>query len=136
MRIVIFVLFFLSGAAGLVYEVTWARSLGLVFGASFLAVTTVLAVYMGGQALGSAIFGKLADRSTRPLRLYGLLELGVGVSALAFLGLTKIYPLLYPPIARLAEENGHALLSASLVPDRVVNVDLHHATGHSQRRHQ
>jgi len=99
-------LFFFSGAAGLIYEVTWARSLGLVFGASHLAVTTVLAVYMGGQALGSATFGRLADRSTRPLRLYGLLELGVGASALLFLGLMRVYPWLYPPIARLAEENG------------------------------
>ena len=99
-------LFFLSGAAGLIYEVTWARSLGLIFGASHLAVTTVLAVYMGGQALGSATFGRIADRSQRPLRLYGLLEVGVGASALVFLGLTRIYPWLYPPLARLAEENG------------------------------
>ena len=106
LRAVIFLLFFFSGAAGLVYEVTWARSLGLVFGASHLAVTTVLAVYMGGQALGSAIFGKLADRSAHPLRLYGMLELGIGVSAVAFLGLMRIYPWLYPPIARLGEGNG------------------------------
>jgi spermidine synthase len=102
----IFLLFFLSGAAGLVYEVTWARSLGLVFGTSHLAVTTVLAVYMGGQALGSAIFGRRADLTDRPLRLYGLLELGIAASALAFLGLMKIYPWLYPPIVRVAEKNG------------------------------
>ena len=106
MNSLLYLLFFLSGSAGLIYEVTWARSLGLVFGASHLAVTTVLAVYMGGQALGSTIFGKLADRSERPFRLYGLLELGVGASALLFLGLTRVYPTLYPPLARLAEENG------------------------------
>jgi spermidine synthase len=46
----LYLLFFLSGAASLVYEIAWTRSLGLVFGASHLAVTTVLAVYMGGQA--------------------------------------------------------------------------------------
>jgi spermidine synthase len=106
LRAPIILLFFLSGAAGLVYEVTWARSLGLVLGASHLAVTTVLAVYMGGQALGSTIFGKIADRSTRPLRLYGLLELGVAGSALGFLALMRIYPWLYPPIARVAPESG------------------------------
>lgn len=105
LRLLIFLLFFLSGAAGLAYEVTWARSLGLVFGASHLAVTTVLAVYMGGQALGSAIFGRVADRTSRPLRLYGLLEIGVAASALAFLGLMKVYPWLYVPVARIAEEN-------------------------------
>ena len=69
MRVLVLLLFFLSGAAGLVYEVTWARSLGLVFGASHLAVATVLAVYMGGQALGATIFGRRVDRAERPLRL-------------------------------------------------------------------
>jgi len=102
---VLFLLFFVSGAAALVYEVVWARSLGLVFGASHLAVTTVLAVYMGGQAIGSWVFGGRADRTDRPLRFYGLLEVGVGVSGLAFLGLMRIYPVLYAPLARIAEEN-------------------------------
>ncbi len=106
LQALVFILFFLSGAAGLVYEVTWARSLGLVFGASHLAVTTVLAVYMGGQALGSAIFGRMGDRSERPLRMYGWLELGIAVSALGFVGLMRVYPWLYPPVARIAEENG------------------------------
>ncbi|HTN53970.1 MAG TPA: fused MFS/spermidine synthase [Anaeromyxobacter sp.] len=105
MNAAVALLFFLSGASGLIYEVTWARSLGLVFGASHLAVATVLAVYMGGQALGSVIFGPRADRSARPLRLYGLLELGAGLSALAFLALLAAYPRLYPPIARLGAES-------------------------------
>ncbi len=100
-----FLLFFLSGVAGLVYEVAWVRSLGVVFGASHLAVATVLAVYMGGQALGAAVLGGRADRSERPLRLYGLLEIGVAISAVAFLALMKIYPALYGPLARIAEEH-------------------------------
>jgi spermidine synthase len=102
---VLFLLFFVSGAAALVYEVVWVRSLGLVFGASHLAVTTVLAVYMAGQAIGSSLFGSRADRTERPLRLYGLLEIGIGLSGLAFLGLMKVYPVLYAPLARVAEEN-------------------------------
>ncbi|ABC82831.1 fused MFS/spermidine synthase [Anaeromyxobacter dehalogenans] len=105
MRFLVFFLFFVSGSAGLVYEVAWARSLGVVFGASHLAVTTVLSVYMGGQALGAALIGARADRTERPLRLYGLLELGIGVSALAFVGLMRIYPALYVPLARVAEES-------------------------------
>jgi spermidine synthase len=105
-RILVLVLFFVSGAAGLVYEVTWARSLGLVFGASHLAVTTVLAVYMGGQALGSALFGRAVDRTQRPLRLYGWIEVGVAISAFAFLGILRVYPVIYPPVARLAEGSG------------------------------
>lgn len=106
MRALVLLLFFLSGAAGLVYEVTWARSLGLVFGASHLAVATVLAVYMGGQALGATIFGPRVDRAARPLRFFGLLELGIAASALAFLGLMRLYPVVYGPLARLGEDSG------------------------------
>ena len=74
--------FFLSGATGLVYEVLWIRMLGLVFGHTVFAVTTVLTAFMAGLGLGSWIFGRLADRQTRPLRLYGVLEIGVGLFCL------------------------------------------------------
>src|SRR6185503_16758898 len=74
--------FVLSGATGLIYEVLWARMLGLVFGATTLAVSTVLAAFMGGLALGSAVAGRLGDRIRRPLRVYGLIEIGVAVYAL------------------------------------------------------
>ncbi len=78
-----FVLFFASGASGLIYEVIWTRQLLYVFGAAQKAVATVLAAFMGGLALGSMIGGPLADRSRRPLRLYGMVEIGVGLAALA-----------------------------------------------------
>ncbi len=88
------------------YEVVWARSLGLVFGASHLAVSTVLAIYMAGLALGSRLFAGPADRTDRPLRLYGILELGIAVSAPCFLLLMSIYPSLYSPLAGQFQDNG------------------------------
>jgi spermidine synthase len=103
LAIALYLLFFLSGAASLVYEVAWSRSLGLVFGSSHLAVTTVLAIFMGGLALGSALLGGHADRARRPLRLYGLLELGVAACAVCFVVLLEIYPTVYAPLARIAE---------------------------------
>jgi spermidine synthase len=75
--------FFFSGTAGLVYEVVWTRLLGLVFGHTVYAITTVLAAYMGGLALGSMLIGRRADGMRRPLRVYGLLEAAVGVYCLA-----------------------------------------------------
>lgn len=102
-RAAVLTLFFLSGAAALAYEVAWSRSLGLVFGASHLAVATVLAAYMGGQALGSAVIGPRADRAARPLRLYGRLEMGVALSALLFIGLMRAYPLVYGQLARVSD---------------------------------
>ncbi len=74
--------FIFSGATGLIYEVLWARMLGLVFGATTLAVSTVLAAFMGGLALGSALAGRLATSIKRPLRTYGWLEVGVALYAL------------------------------------------------------
>lgn len=75
--------FFLSGVAGLLYEVVWTRLLGVVFGHTVYAITTVLATYMGGLALGAVLLGRRADRVARPLRAYGLLEAGVGLLCLA-----------------------------------------------------
>jgi spermidine synthase len=97
---VIYLLFFLSGAAALVYQVVWVRSLTLVFGGSHLAVTVVLSIFMAGLALGGYTIGKYADRIKRPLLLYGLLELGIGLFALIFLGLVHVYPTVYATLAQ------------------------------------
>jgi spermidine synthase len=74
--------FFFSGATGLIYEVLWTRMLGLVFGHTVFAITTVLAAFMAGLGLGSYLFGKIADWYPHPLRLYGFLEAGIGVYVL------------------------------------------------------
>src|SRR5689334_4322375 len=74
--------FILSGATGLIYEVLWARMLGLVFGATTLAVSTVLAAFMGGLALGSALAAKLGARIRNPLSTYGWMEIGIAIYAL------------------------------------------------------
>ena len=75
--------FFLSGLAALLYQTAWLRQFSLVFGTSELAVATVLAAYMAGLAAGSAIAGRYAGRVTRPVLVYGLLEAGIALSALA-----------------------------------------------------
>jgi len=82
-RPLLLAVFFLSGASGLVYEITWMRRLTLVFGSSTLAVATVLAAYMGGLAIGSYFLGRRADRRpTRALAFYGKLEMGIAAAAL------------------------------------------------------
>src|SRR5260370_33485192 len=54
--------FFASGAAGLIYQVAWAKALGLIFGYSVYAVAVVLAVFMAGLAAGSAYLGSWGAR--------------------------------------------------------------------------
>jgi spermidine synthase len=77
-------LFFISGFTGLLYEVIWAKYLSLLLGSTAYAQVGVLAVFMGGLAAGSVVWGRLVDRSRRPLALYGALEVGIGVCAGAF----------------------------------------------------
>jgi spermidine synthase len=77
-------LFVLSGAAALCYEVAWTRHLVLVFGNTTRAVALLLGAYMLGLALGSEVGGRLADRTRRPALLYAAFEIAVAVFALAF----------------------------------------------------
>jgi len=81
-RSTLLLLFSLSGAAGLAYETLWFRSLALIFGSTVLALGTVLAAFLGGLAAGSLVIGQATTRSDRPLRLYGLLEIGIAAAAL------------------------------------------------------
>src|SRR5215218_4730800 len=96
--------FVFSGATGLIYEVLWARMLGLVFGATTLAVSTVLAGFMGGLAVGSALAGKLGPRVRKPLSVYGWMEIGIA-----------IYALLVPLLFRLVD-HVYALIWQQLHP--------------------
>jgi spermidine synthase len=85
--------FVLSGISGIVLEIVWTRELELVFGATTLAVSTVLTCFMGGLALGSWAFGKIADRLRSPLLGYAVLEGVIGVTALAIPWLiANVYP--------------------------------------------
>jgi spermidine synthase len=90
--------FTFSGATALIYEVLWSRMLSLVFGATTLAVSTVLAAFMGGLALGSALAGRFARRINRPLSLYGWLEIGIAIYAVLVPFLFKWVDYLYPLI--------------------------------------
>jgi spermidine synthase len=122
LTVAIFV-FFLSGAASLADEVIWLKYLNLTFGATTAATATLVAVFMGGLALGSAICGRFIARVTRPDLLYGLLEGGVAVLALTtpllFSAIGEAYVVAY---RRLGEGPGVLMLvrivlsAAALLP--------------------
>lgn len=77
-------LFFASGATALVYEVVWSKYLALMFGSTIQAQTVVLAVYMGGLAMGNRLFGARSDLLSRPLWGYGIVEIAIGAYAYTF----------------------------------------------------
>jgi spermidine synthase len=96
------VCFFFSGAAGLIDQVVWSKALGLIFGHTAYAVATVIAVFMAGLAAGSSWIGGQSERWTRPIALYGWLELGVAATAAISLaglaGVRVAYVAAYPYI--------------------------------------
>ena len=87
--------FFFSGAAGLIYQVVWTRMLTQIFGNTTYAIATVLSAFMAGLAIGSYLFGQIADRGKNDFLLYGILEAGVGVYGFLvpwfFAGAQKLY---------------------------------------------
>ncbi len=93
MRIkLIYLLFFLSGVAGLIYEIVWSRLLVLIFGSTTQSMVAVVSAYMMGLGGGSLIIGRIADKLTgkQLVKLYVLLEAGVGITGIATLGLVPV----------------------------------------------
>src|ERR1051325_5903319 len=84
MNPVVLLLFFVSGATALVYEVIWSKYLALMFGSTVQAQTVVLAVFMGGLASGNRLFGKRSAQMKQPLAAYGYVELVIGLYAFFF----------------------------------------------------
>jgi spermidine synthase len=109
--LVVLALFFCSGATALVYEVIWAKYLSLMFGSTIYAQTVVLAVFMGGLALGNRIFGGWADKLRRPIRAYGLVEMVIGIYAFAFPVLNGLADYLFVQLgAGLVDRSGILLV--------------------------
>ncbi len=84
MRALVFLLFFASGIAALAYQMVWTKLLTLIFGVTFLAVSTVLTCFFGGLALGSFLGGRWIEKHKNGFYWYGTAEILVGVYALFF----------------------------------------------------
>ena len=83
---VFFALFTVSGFAGLIYESIWSHYLKLFLGHAAYAQTLVLAIFMGGMALGSWLVSRYTDRIRNLLLGYAIAELAIGFLAIAFHG--------------------------------------------------
>lgn len=79
MRFAPYLAFFLSGASSLIFQTIWTRMLHHVFGATSVAISTVLTVFMAGLGLGTWLSGRIANRIKHPIMTYAIAELGVAV---------------------------------------------------------
>src|SRR5437879_1440689 len=78
-------LFFGSGCAALIYEIVWLQMLQLVIGLTTVSLGVLLGTFMGGMCLGSLLLPRLISTRCHPLRVYALLELGIGIIGIAVL---------------------------------------------------
>jgi len=108
-------MFFISGAAALIYQVLFSKQLTYVFGSMSTATNTVLATYMGGMALGAWLGGLLAPRLRRPVVAYAICELLIAIYCAASPLVFKLVRGIYVGLA-----SGHVPDAPGLLPMRVL----------------
>lgn len=82
---VLLVLFAGSGCSALIYEIVWLQLLQLVIGSTAVSLAVLLGTYMGGMCLGSLALPRFISARRHPLRVYALIELGIGIIGIAVL---------------------------------------------------
>src|SRR6266496_2036962 len=110
-------LFFGSGCAALIYEIVWFQLLQLVVGSSAVSLGVLLGTFMGGMCLGSLALARFVSARRHPLRVYALLELGIGV-----LGIAALF--VVPYVARLYVAGAEHGLAGILLRGAVAAVCL------------
>src|SRR5437762_6563338 len=78
-------LFIGSGCSALIYEIVWFQLLELVIGSSAVSIGVLLGTFMGGMCVGSLLAPRLISKDHHPLRLYGFIEVGIGIIGLLIL---------------------------------------------------
>ncbi len=111
----IYALFYLSGIAGLIYQVLWLRRLSVIFGVTVYAASTVLAAFMAGLAIGSALSGRVMRRGLAPLAAFGIAEILIGITGLLSPLLLDAASAVYVALHAAAPESLGALTIARLV---------------------
>jgi spermidine synthase len=100
---ILFGLFFLSGAAALIYQTAWHRLLGLFAGADTIAAALVVGAFLLGLGIGSLAAGLYADRLSRRAALIAFAICEVGIAAFAMLSPWLYYDVIYRGLLPLAE---------------------------------
>ena len=114
-RLILLLLFFLSGGLALVYQILWVRELGLLFGNATYAVATTLAVFFLGLSAGSRFWGNRTRFLTTPLKTYAALEVAIAVSALLYFLLLDLYHWIYNPLFAATGDNLAVLVTLKFI---------------------
>jgi spermidine synthase len=94
----VLLLFVGSGCAALIYEIVWFQMLQLVLGSSAVSIGVLLGTFMGGMCAGSLALARYVPSGRHPLRVYAVLELGIGASGVLMLGAMPLVQGIYTTI--------------------------------------
>ena len=115
-------LFFLSGAAALIYQVAWQRALFSYIGIDVVSVATIVAVFMLGLGAGAVVGGNIADQSRKLIAWFSGIELCIGLYGIASIwiirALTNVFSLSGPAASALVA------LAALLIPTILMGATL------------
>ncbi len=103
LRKILLIAFVLSGAAALIYQVTWIRPLQFLLGSTTYTISIILSVFMAGLALGSWYISKRVDSIKNLPRAYGLMEIGIGIYGVLLLSIFNFLPKVYNSLYFLHE---------------------------------
>ncbi len=98
LRALLFILFASSGAAALVYEIVWLEMLQLAIGSTAVSLAVLLSTFMGGLCLGSLLLPRFVRASVHPLRVFAVIELGIGLCGITVLQLIPMMDALYAAV--------------------------------------
>ena len=116
------ILFGISGMTALIYEMIWIRPLSLVFGTTMYAVSTIVASFILGLAIGSWVAGRFSDRLVNPLKYYAFIQIAVGIFGILLLPVFDLMTRVYLDLYHLTYSNQpilmftQILLSMALIP--------------------
>ena len=99
------ILFGISGMTALIYEIIWIRPLTLVFGTTMYAVSTIVASFILGLAIGSWVAGRFTDRLQNPLKYYAFIQIIVGFFGILLLPVFDLMPKVYLDLYHLTYPN-------------------------------
>src|ERR1041385_2708056 len=95
--------FVVSGATGLILQIAWSKELSYLLGSTLYGTATVVAAFMAGLGIGSALAGGFAERFTRPVRSYAFIQFGIAacgaVSIPAFRAMEPVFRVLFQTLA-------------------------------------
>jgi len=114
------IIFGISGMTALIYEIIWIRPLSLVFGTTTYAITTIVASFILGLALGSWIAGRFTDRLQNPLKFFASIQIAIGFFGILLLPIFDLMPKVYLDLYHITFPNQPVFMFLQIIMSMMI----------------